>query len=346
MKKRRGVWLAGAVATAVAVAVSQGFAQEGGAQEKNGKKTEGGEAARPPEKIFEPLVQVMDIRGQCEVNNPDVGKFAPMLPDKAYPLGTRFRTGPSGKVTLVFSSEEAATLGHGTEVVVTAGKTNPDTRVVRLVRGTIKTRIRDNPPDGCFNVVTENASCNGISGRGEYSLAADADFETFRAVTVTGSAEVKGPQYRIPSLSAANTVNIRTAPGRALTRLTSESGDFEVELESGEEKPISYVLTPKAVIKMWRENAPVGGRTIVSVLAMNHKGMMQHRFAFAVGRSELATGELVPQPENAEDAEAASVPEPPPADKEKQAESGAETEKDAETDGGKEAEKDDDHTDL
>jgi hypothetical protein len=46
-------------------------------------------------------------------------------------------------------------------------------------------------------------------------------------------------------------------------------------------------------VKIWRESAPVGGRAIISTLVVSPAGMARHRFAYADGRPNLATGELI-----------------------------------------------------
>jgi hypothetical protein len=88
-------------------------------------------------------------------------------------------------------------------------------------------------------------------------------------------------------------VNIQTAGDRSLSRLTSVSGDFSILLENGTDTPVNYGMSPQAVVKIWRENAPVGGRAIISTLVVSPTGMARHRFAYAEGRPCLATGELI-----------------------------------------------------
>jgi len=240
-----------------------------------------------------PLVRVVNIRGGCEVNNPDVGQFAPALENKAYPLGSVFRTGANHTAFLIFSVRESVQLFANTEVLVTRPEGNPDGRTVRLISGKIRTDLRDNLPEGSFGVETPNASCKNLSGRGEYTLSSDANGETLLIATITGSARVEGPHYHIPALRAANIINIQTAADRSLSRLTTVSGDFAIILEKGDEEPVKFGMSPKAVVKIWRENAPVGGRAIISTLVVGPTGIARHRFAYAEGRANIATGELI-----------------------------------------------------
>ena len=246
-----------------------------------------------PAKLFDPLVRVMNIRGVCEVNNPDEGAFKPVLNNKAYPLGSTFRTGPGGSAFLIFSTQESVQILELSEVVVASPEKNPAGRIVRLVSGKVKTLLRDNLPEGSFGVETPNANCRNVAGRGEFMLSTDAITATFQVATITGSTRIEGSQYHIPALRAANTVNIQTAIDHSLSRLVSVSGDFAIILENGTETPVNFGMSPKAVVKIWRESAPVGGRAIISTLVVSPTGMALHRFAYAEGRANLATGELV-----------------------------------------------------
>jgi hypothetical protein len=225
---------------------------------------------------------------------------APAIENKVYPLGTRFRTGPESLATLMFSRQESAQLASSTEVCVEAPDKQSDSRVLRLIAGTVKTSLRENLPEGSFSICTPNAVSKNVEGRGEYTLFTDAVTETLQIATITGAARIEGPQYHIPALRAANTVNIQTSVDRSFSRLTSVSGDFVIILNKGEEEPVNYGMSPKAVVKIWRENAPVGGRPVIAALVVSPTGIAKHRFAYAEGRSGVATGELV-QPGAEED---------------------------------------------
>ena len=245
-------------------------------------------------KIFIPMVRTVQLRGACEVNNPDAGSYAAAIENKAYPLGSKFRTGPDSSVTLVFSAQESVQLLASSEIIVFAAEGNPENgRVVRLLSGKIKSFLRENLPEGSFGIEFPNAVCKNVEGRGEYAISSGVTAETLVIKTITGAARVEGPHYYIPALRAANTVDIQTSADRSFSRLTSISGDFSIILEKGEEEPVNYGMSPKAVVKIWRETAPVGGRPVIAALVVSPTGIAKHRFAYAEGRAGLATGELV-----------------------------------------------------
>jgi hypothetical protein len=297
MMDQAGVFKASVCAVAVSM-VATVYAQD---NTQPAAAAEQAPAAEQPVKPFDPLVRVMNIQGLVEVKNPDVGQFALAQNNKAYPLGSAVRTGPGGSAALAFSPQESVQLLENTEVVVACPEKDSKARLLQLVSGKVKTSLRDNLAEGSFSVVSSGASCKNMAGRGEFTITSDANTETLQAATVTGSARIEGLYYVIPALRAANTVNIQTAADRSLTRLTSVSGDFPVVLENGTETPVTFGMSPKAVVKVWRENAPVGGRAIISTLVVGPTGMARHRFAYAEGRPNLATGELIAPVEGEEE---------------------------------------------
>jgi hypothetical protein len=252
-------------------------------------------AAKPKDKIFDILARAMAPRGIAEVNNPDMGSFAPVVGNKAYPLNSAFRTGPDSTVVVNFSFTDGIQLMENTEVLIAVDEKNPDARTVKLIRGHLLTFMKDNMPDEMFSVSTPNAICKSLAGRAEIELTVKDGNEELQVATITGTLVLEGLQFSIPALRAANTVNVLTAVNRSLSRLISEKGDFKVALNNGTTFPVSYDLSPRAIIKIWRENAPVGGRTIVSTLVVGPSGTARHRFVYALGRDALSTGELVDQ---------------------------------------------------
>lgn len=295
MMDQAGVFRA-SVCAVVAVCMTAAHAQGDGAQ----PAAAGGEPALVAEqgqestdKLFMPMVRIVQVRGACEANHPDVGTYVAAIENKVYPLGTQFRAGPESSATLIFSAQENVQLLDLTELTVLAAEKNPLGRVLRLTTGKIRTNLRENLPEGSFAIETPNASIKNIEGRAEYTLSSDANAELLKVKTITGAARIDGPQYHIPALRAANMVDIQTSADRSFTRLLGVSGDFAILLDKGEEEPVNYAMSPKAVVKIWRENAPVGGRSVISTLVVNANGIACHRFAYAVGRPGVATGELV-----------------------------------------------------
>jgi hypothetical protein len=74
----------------------------------------------------------------------------------------------------------------------------------------------------------------------------------------------------------------------------------EKNFETGEEKDVpktyEFVLSPRCAIKVFRRGSPVGGNMLVSMMAIDASGEIKSRCAFAEGRSNVNSGELVIAP--------------------------------------------------
>ena len=58
-------------------------------------------------------------------------------------------------------------------------------------------------------------------------------------------------------------------------------------------KSLDFTLSAQCVIKIFRAKSNVGGRTVVSMMTFNATGDMKNRIAFAEGRANVNSGELV-----------------------------------------------------
>ena len=61
-------------------------------------------------------------------------------------------------------------------------------------------------------------------------------------------------------------------------------------------KTYEFVLSPRCAIKVFRRRSPVGGNMLVSMMAIDASGEIKSRCAFAEGRSNVNSGELVIAP--------------------------------------------------
>ena len=296
---KRGLCALAVLGAATVFADDDAEQEQPAADAQPAAEAENGEKA--PDAGFFPMVKCFRPRGSVRVMNPDRGKFEPAVSDKMYPLGTQFETAAGSSVTVFLSEQDHVILQAETLVAVKQGA-KPEMRVVAFSGGQIFTFFRDNTPEGMVEVQAPNAVLKNIAGKGDYTLKTAAGDESFRIVTITGNASVDGQQYSVPALRAANTLLVATEADRSMSRLTSESGEFAVVLEKGAEEPVSFKMSPRAVVKIWRQHAKIGGRLIVSTLAVNPNGVSVHRFAWAEGRPQVATGEMIQSDETADEA--------------------------------------------
>ena len=266
-----------------------------------------GSAAAAP---FDPLFRVVNLKGACQVRRPGATAFEPATKGKAYPYGTAVQTLENASMTLVFSAKDFARLGAQTLVTPAPNREEPAGKLLILEYGKVSSFMDDGNPTNALAVVTPVATCDGLNGRGELELSADETSYSVSAVASSGgSMRLSGPQFSVPVLKAGYSLRITTTRDRKLTRIQNNVGDFPVLIEKGgEEAPVSIDTSTRATIRIWRTEAPVGGRLIVSAFATGSDGKGRECFTFAVGQPTVAAIERIDP--NASEVAATNVPPP------------------------------------
>ena len=275
----------------------------------------------PAEKPFTALFKCARAEGVVEILKPDASEWTAVEEGRFYPLGSALRTvseaGASSSAEFAFGPASSLKL-VGTAVV----KTRPieiggGTRTVELKSGRILLNLPRTLKDGLFFVTAPYFTCSNLAGESQfdYQLLADGDEAVVRCVTGTMTLEWR--HYRIARMAAANQVRIRSTGDDLYSWLRGESGDSKVELDQGmiveknfetdEDKEVKrtleFTLSPRCAIKVFRRRSPVGGNMLVSTMTIDATGEIKNRCAFAEGRANVNSGELVIAPVAAADVE-------------------------------------------
>ena len=321
----------GVVALAACVALSPAHAQD----EAEAKPAAEGESAdglpvisAQPEKFFSPLVRCIRIEGcGVKVLRPNADwEFA--SEGRYYPLGSAFRVevdaGVAGKAEFAFGDKAVLRATNAVEFATEAMAIGGKSRTVLLRGGRISLDLPRTLPDGLFAVKAPFFACSNLAGESVFDYVQTGDGDEAVVRCVTGSMALEGRHYKIARMGAANQVRIRTTGDNLFTSLRGESGDYTVTLdqgvipeknfETGEVKNVTkfldFSLSPQCAIKIFRRKAAVEGKMIVSMMTFNPAGDILNRCAYAEGRANVNSGELVvpdsipPDEKKAKDADA------------------------------------------
>lgn len=299
--------------TVAALLIAPVVAQEGESPAEGGEAAAVAAAPAKDAKVFFALMRCLIAEGDVQVLKPRAKEWVKAEEGRYYPLGSSVRAlvpegapqpnvvfafGPEAKLSInaaaEFSTEELEDLGAATRTVI-------------LRSGRVSLDLPRALKDGLFFVRAPFFECSNLAGESQfdYSAAADGDEAVVRCVT--GSMALKGSHYSIARMSAANQVRIRSTGDNLFTSLRGESGDCKVLLdqgmgteknfETGEvkdvHKTLEFALSPLCAIKIFRAKVSVGGNTVVSIMTFDPSGEMKNRCAFAEGRSNVNSGELV-----------------------------------------------------
>lgn len=251
---------------------------------------------------FNNLFRISAPNGDCQICPRGKTEFEPVLKGKAYPLGAVVKTGKSSDVVILLSDSDAVRLMSDTVVNTELHSDGFDGKIINLKEGTILVRVNAANTNNSIVVTTPVAQCASMIGNAKFSLSS-TQLDTSLEIRAEASSQMKivGPQFVIPNLKNGNGAVITTFADNSMTRIRDLFGDYKVFVNKGTEiNPdttegvVSEVLLPvtmstQSAVKIWRENAPVGGRLIVSVLATAPDGKGRESYAFAVGKDNVVT---------------------------------------------------------
>lgn len=276
---------------------------------------EDGLPSPPPEaKPFTSLFRCVRAKGMVHVRKPGASEWSDAKEGRYYPMGTALRTqqdaGMSSSAEFSFGPESSLKIEGTSEVATRPIEIDEPTRTVELKSGRVMLNLPRALKDGLFFVSAPFFTCSNLAGESvfDYKPLPDGDEAVVRCVT--GNMALEGRHYRIPHMAAANQVRIRSTGDDLFSWLRGESGDSKVTLdqgmvveknfENGEEKDVpktlDFMLSPRCAIKIFRRRSPVGGNMLVSTMTFDASGEIKNRCAFAEGRSNVNSGELVIAP--------------------------------------------------
>ena len=269
----------------------------------------------PPEaKPFTSLFRCVRVKGVVQVQKPGAVDWVDAQEGRFYPLGSSLRTlqdaGESASAEFSFGPASSLKLEGAAAVTTRPIEIDEPTRTVELTSGRVMLNLPRTLKEGLFFVTTPSFTCSNLAGESlfDYQKLNDGDEVVVRCVT--GTMTLEGRHYKIPRMAAANQVRIRSTGDNLFSWLRGESGDSKVALdqgmiveknfETGEEKDVpktlEFTLSPRCAIKIFRRLSPVGGNMLVSTMTFDASGEIKNRCAFAEGRSNVNSGELVIAP--------------------------------------------------
>ena len=255
---------------------------------------------------FDILFRVSNIKGTCQVKKPGATTFEPAINGKAYPFGTTVRTGKDGESFVLLSGDDSLRMAAQTELSVVEPEGAPaySNRVINLTEGKIDLAVHDGLAEKALVVETAVASCDSLVGRSSLELQKNAKptkdkLDLRRLVhTDNGAVRVIGPQFSIPKMRSGSAARIESSLDRSITRITNESNDYTVSIDNGTDSPVPLETTTLSTVRIYREQAAVGGKLVVSVLETAPDGKGKGNFAFVLGEPSL-TASGMPTPSDA-----------------------------------------------
>ena len=314
-----------ALAMAVGVLFAPSYAQEAEAPAAPAAEEGGLPSAAPVDKPFTALFKCTRVEGTVRVLKPGASEPVDAEEGRFYPMGTVISTiseaGVNASGEFAFGQLSTMKLVGTASVLTSPIEIGEPTRTVELRAGRVLFNLPRTLKDGLFFVRTPFFGCSNLAGESQFDYKPLGDGDEAVVRCVTGTLSLEGRHYKIVRMAAANQVRIRSTGDDLYSWLRGERGDSKVVLdqgvvteknfETGEEKDVpktyEFVLSPRCAIKIFRRRSPVGGNMLVSMMAIDATGVIKSRCAFAAGRSNVNSGELVIAPTAVAEAEKAKA---------------------------------------
>jgi hypothetical protein len=259
---------------------------------------------------FTPLPLCRVVQGTVEVKKPSSTEWQAAEEGKFYPLGSAYRTSGQGHLVVAFGPDCIATISGDASFSTRNQKIGEKARTVVLGNGVLKLELIDNLKDGLFFVTSPGFVVKNLAGSSLFTYTNKGDGDEATVKCVTGSLSLEGRHFKIAQMHAADEVQIRSSHDLLNTFLYGKSGDYVVELDQGvkeisefndegvmvkkvEKSSLKWNLSPETKIRIGRMVPSIGERMSVVVMTFDVSGEMKNHYAFAEGRAEVNTGELV-----------------------------------------------------
>ena len=294
------------------------FAQDAESEESGEAPKESGKASV---KMFMALPFCQMADGVAEVRLPGAEGWTKIEEGRFYPLGAVYRTvGADSRLVVALGPESKVVIRGDSSFGTKPQPISCGSRTLVVIAGDLSLDLARNAPEGSVFMTAPGFTVKNPAGEMNIRYRTLADGEEAVIRCVTGSLGIEGRHFDIPQMRAADEIRIRSSVDQLVTFLYGNSGDYLVKLDRGivtrsdvddegkvsqvsEKSALDWHLSPKTKVRIDRMVPSVGERLSVAVMTFDAAGALKNNFAFAEGRAEVNTGELVSAP--AEESEVA-----------------------------------------
>ena len=306
-----------AIAFAAALTAAVSYAQED--EEEEVQETSAESVAEPKTKAdggeenvkwFFTLPACRRIQGEASVRKPGASAWEPAEEGRFYPLGSVFRAGSNSELVIAFGKEASVTVAEESSFATRSQPLSVKSRTIVLTGGEILVQLPGALASDLFYVTTPGLTVKNPAGDSRYTYKDTGDGFDATVRCVTGSLEVEGRHYEIPSMHAADEFRIRASHDGLETVLYGKSGDYVAVLDCGvitrslaqldgsfknvdESTKLEWHLSVGTRVQINRAVPEIGERMSVVMMTFNPAGQMMNHCAYAEGRGEVNSGELV-----------------------------------------------------
>ncbi len=214
---------------------------------------------------FEPLFQVIKVTGECSLKIPKGNDFVPAEESKAYPYGTKVRTGMRSSLVIVFSEGNVCRVLANADLTMSESTTNKKLKIIRLNEGEVEVELlEDFHSDGnALNVETATAICGAIGCKFRVASKTEEQLRIIIIRCIEGMIRVNGENFSAAELDEGDWLSLLTPPDLSFLRLKTMQGEFEITIKDENLGDRNLPTEEGTVLKIWQRRIPGTGQRVV-----------------------------------------------------------------------------------
>ena len=262
---------------------------------------------------FEAAFKLTKINGECSVMTPDSKKFITADEGKAYPYGSKIKTGTrKSSVVIEFSSGNICRVLANTVLAVTEDAKDRKLKTLKLDEGEVGVELEEKfHENNSLDVETAAGICGAIGCKFRVKSSRESELKVIVIFCEDGKIRVHGPDFEIPLIEKEMGLSISKADDKDFTRLKNIKGIYVVNLlaKDAQGNPVKLELKTGYSIKIYREISPTGNM-LVYLLVLSPEGKTEATYTYNrpldtkpdldkkddKGKKDNGNGEITPFP--------------------------------------------------
>ncbi len=225
---------------------------------------------------LDPVFQITSVNGDCKISIPGQQAFMAAEEFKAYPYGSRVRTGMKSSLVITISEGNIVRVLANADVVMDENTTDTKIKNVRLNEGEVEIELNRTFYEGgnALNVETATAICGAVGTHFRVASRLEQDLRIVIFRVLRGLIRVYGENFEVAEMKADTWLSLLSPADRSFLRLKSEKGEFDVRVKNEDGTDRTLETKQGAVIQIWQREVPDTGERIITIVLTSPEGEM------------------------------------------------------------------------
>jgi len=219
---------------------------------------------------FDPLFKIVKVTGDCAVRAPDSEDFSPAEEGKAYPYGTKMRTGRNSSAIIAFSDGNQCRVLARASLAITEKEEDASFKLIKLEQGKISLTLQEDYHEtNELNVETATAICGAIGSDYDVTVTIQDGLIVVYVTCSDGSIWASGADFRIPLMLVGDSLTITGSRDGTFVRLKVVDGEFRIHFRNADGEEETVDIKAGYVVKIWSTVSPDGTKIVVTILIIS-----------------------------------------------------------------------------